>query len=368
MSEKLDRLLQRQQYERIKSSVSALVLYAQYQFSYCQVVMVIDESKCTDISGNIIKAWKEKGIAYMRNQGYEDVRALTIIVSDNCDDYRPIASSEPDCWLFEEETGRLLVFENSSDDFIILKRQIENITYEERLLSVESDDSIGTSLSSSYSNNDTKVIYNTTVISRRRMTEYFGQFEVTPVNILMVALNLIFFIFLSSKGSTLDANYMINRGAMYYDAVVQDHEYYRFLFCMFMHFGFDHLFGNMVVLWFLGPRVEKELGCLKYFALYMIGGLVASIGSFLYSAVWNHNIVSAGASGAIFAVIGALLWLVIKNKGHLENMTTTKVIILIGYAIYSGFRSEQIDMAAHLFGIIAGFGLAVLLYRDQNYY
>ena len=72
---------------------------------------------------------------------------------------------------------------------------------------------------------------------------------------------------------------------------------------------------------------------------------------------------SAGASGAIFALIGALLWLVILNKGKLEDMTVLRVCIMIGYALYSGVRAENIDMAAHLFGLFGGFIVAMFICR-----
>ena len=187
--------------------------------------------------------------------------------------------------------------------------------------------------------------------------------ELTPVNTIMVVINVLVFIVMSIFGSTEDVDYMLRTGAMYVPAVTLGGQYYRFITCMFMHFGFMHLLGNMVVLIFLGNNIERMVGKLKYFLIYMGSGLIGSLGSFAYSFLYNKNIVSAGASGAIFGLIGALLWLVILNKGTIGNITIPKVFLMIAYELYSGFTSPNIDMSAHLFGLFGGFILAFILCR-----
>ena len=191
--------------------------------------------------------------------------------------------------------------------------------------------------------------------------------DFTPVNTAMVIINVAVFIFLSLAGSTEDVDFMVGHGAMFVPLVLENGEYYRFFTCMFIHFGFMHLVGNMTVLLFLGDNVERCAGRVRYLIIYLLGGLIGSIGSFAFALLYDQRIVSAGASGAIFALIGALLWMVIKNKGHLEDMTVLKMCVLIVYALYSGFTSQNIDMAAHLFGLAGGFLIAMIVYRDAPY-
>ncbi|MBO4903669.1 MAG: rhomboid family intramembrane serine protease [Lachnospiraceae bacterium] len=167
-------------------------------------------------------------------------------------------------------------------------------------------------------------------------------------------------------GSTEDVGFMLGHGAMFVPSVLENKEIYRFFTCMFLHFGFMHLAGNMVVLMFLGDNVERAVGKYKFIIIYILGGLFGSVGSFVYALVYNPGIVSAGASGAIFALIGALLWLVIRNKGRLEDMTTLRMCVLIAYALYNGITSENVDMAAHLFGLLGGFLVAVVVYRKKD--
>ena len=191
--------------------------------------------------------------------------------------------------------------------------------------------------------------------------------RITPVNTAFVVINVLVFFALSCLGSTEDTRFMLGHGAMFVPAVLEEGQYYRFFTCMFLHFGFMHLMGNMVFLLFLGDNVERTAGKVRYVLIYLLGGMIGSTGSFLYALVYNRGIVSAGASGSIFALIGALLWLVICHRGRLEDMTTSKVFILIAYALYSGLRSENVDMAAHLFGLFGGFLVAFIIYRKRDY-
>ena len=73
--------------------------------------------------------------------------------------------------------------------------------------------------------------------------------------------------------------------------------------------------------------------------------------------------VSAGASGAVFAVIGALIYVVIVNRGRIENFTTRQLILMAGLSLYFGVTSTGVDNAAHFGGFLCGFLLGLLLYR-----
>lgn len=79
----------------------------------------------------------------------------------------------------------------------------------------------------------------------------------------------------------------------------------------------------------------------------------------------GENIVSAGASGAVFAAIGALIYIVLINKGHVENFTTRQLVVLAVLSLYHGVTSTGVNNVAHFGGLICGFILGVLLYRKS---
>ena len=74
--------------------------------------------------------------------------------------------------------------------------------------------------------------------------------------------------------------------------------------------------------------------------------------------------VSVGASGAVFGVVGAMAWLVLKAKGRLEGFTGPRMLIFILLSVYAGFADQGVDNAAHVAGLISGFLLAMLICRN----
>ncbi len=111
---------------------------------------------------------------------------------------------------------------------------------------------------------------------------YGNRKKAYQVTAAIAAANVIVFLALSLRGMTEDAEYMLAHGAMYVPRAVEQGEYYRLFTSMFLHFGFDHLMNNMVVLLIVGSRLETELGKIKYLFVYLAGGLCGSIASALW--------------------------------------------------------------------------------------
>ena len=344
MKDKLNHLFAENQFHRITSNISTITLYVQYRQDHASVVQVLDFQEAYPVIASDYKTYKLRAIDYMKSRGYENVDILTLVITSYVDECKKYVIDDDSVWILNSETKQLIVYERQIEDFCNLRSQIEDACVE-----------MGGSRS----------------VNPYRQYEEFKKKsliyrEFSLVNTILVVLNVVIFSVLSFSGSTLDIDYMLEKGVMFVPRILDNGEYYRFITCFFVHFGFLHLVGNMVVLMFLGDNVERQLGWWKYIILYMSSGLIGSIGSFTYAFYRNRGIVSAGASGAIYGVIGALLWLVIANKGRLEDMTITRVCVMIAYALYSGFTSENIDITAHLCGLVGGFLLAVILYRKEK--
>ena len=169
-------------------------------------------------------------------------------------------------------------------------------------------------------------------------------------------------------GSSHDTEMMMRMGASYAPLIIEEGEYYRLFTCMFLHFGIDHLFNNMLLLFFLGEILEGVIGKWRYLTIYMVGGIAANILSLWVELRMSMDMmpVSAGASGAIFAMIGAVVYLLIINEGRLEGLTIERLLIMIGLSLWQGFTSTNVDNVAHIGGLIAGFILAIIIYRKQR--
>ena len=190
--------------------------------------------------------------------------------------------------------------------------------------------------------------------------------QMSPVNTIIIVINVVVFAVLTFLGDTTDVQFMHHHGANFWPSVIEEHEYYRLLTCTFIHFGISHLFNNMLVLAYIGDNLERALGKVKYLVLY----LAAGIGSSAVSAVWSmfkdEYSVSGGASGAIFGVVGALLVIVIKNRGQLEDLSSRQLMFFAGFSIYHGVTSAGIDNMAHISGFLIGALLGGLLYRRKR--
>ena len=182
------------------------------------------------------------------------------------------------------------------------------------------------------------------------------------VNGLLIALNVLFFLYLEITGSSENAYFMYTKGAMSAPAVLEDGEYYRLLTAMFMHFGIRHIMNNMLVLFVLGDNLERALGHVKYLIFYLLCGIGSNWVSMMAHST-DTMTVSAGASGAIFGVVGGLLYVVTANKGRLEDLSTRQLVIMIFFSLYLGYTSTGVDNTAHLSGLVIGIVLAIILYH-----
>lgn len=186
-----------------------------------------------------------------------------------------------------------------------------------------------------------------------------------PCTVALIVVNVAVFIFLSFGGMTEDAYYMLQNGAMYLP-LLQQGEYYRLITSIFLHFGFSHLVNNMLMLGVMGWQLELVVGKIKFLIIYFAAGIGGNMLSALVEMRTGDFAVSAGASGAIFGIIGALLYIAVRNHGRIGNVSGQGILVMIALTLYYGFTSSGVDNFAHIGGLAVGFVLAVLLYRKRD--
>lgn len=142
-------------------------------------------------------------------------------------------------------------------------------------------------------------------------------------------------------------------------------EYWRFLTPIFLHADFAHILINSFSLFSLGRVVEKIYGNFKYGVVYLIAGIIGSIASFIFSV--NFGV---GASGAIFGLVGALLYFGIENPAPFKRYFGYNIIITLAINIFYGLSNKHIDNFAHLGGLLGGFlaaGIVKLKATNKRY-
>lgn len=250
----------------------------------------------------------------------------------------------------------LIIYENQSSDFLGLKDILEKILEEERFMRMHQEGDL-------VQEGDLE----------QTVDQGMKQW-ITPVNSVIVLINVIVYVMINiiikHTGYLGGMEKLVTKGALAYIQVIHNHEYYRILTSMFLHADFDHIFNNMLVLLFVGANLEKAVGKLRYLIIYFGTGIIAGFSSIGYNMWKDDKGYGIGASGAIFGVVGAILLILIINKGRLLNISSRQMIIFAILSLYGGFVNVGIDNTAHIGGFIGGLLIAAIIYRrpkkDRN--
>lgn len=148
---------------------------------------------------------------------------------------------------------------------------------------------------------------------------------------------------------------------------VQKPEWWRLATSVFLHFGWDHLFNNMLVLLYLGSLAERCLGKKHFIAVYLLSGIGANIVSVWWYVHQGELLVAtAGASGAIFGIAGLLLCIVLLSKGHFEGITLRQLVLMMFFTLYHGFAESGVNNCAHIAGGVIGFVCGILIFQRMR--
>ena len=150
-----------------------------------------------------------------------------------------------------------------------------------------------------------------------------------------------------------------------YGPLTIDNEWWRLLSSCFIHIGFIHLVANCFALAYVGLFLESHLKRITYLSLYLFCGTIAS----LTSLYWNDDLVSAGASGAIFGMYGLLI-VFLTTKTISKKLNSNTIFFIVFFVIINllGSFKEGIDGAAHVGGFLAGiiFGSIYVVLKNHR--
>ena len=162
----------------------------------------------------------------------------------------------------------------------------------------------------------------------------------------ILAINIIVFVIplLYGQSEAMVAQFCVHGPSVRYG------HYYRLFTGMFLHGSILHLIFNSYALYVIGSQIESFLGKFKFLMIYLAGGLMGS----LFSITFNGNMASIGASGAIFGLMGALVYFGYHYRVYLGNVIKSQIIPLIVFNLVLGFVMSGVDNSAHIGGLIGG--------------
>lgn len=170
------------------------------------------------------------------------------------------------------------------------------------------------------------------------------------ITYLIMGICIITFLLMYVFGNGSEDNLTLLKFGANLDVLTKRGEYYRILTCIFLHIGIVHLLLNMYSLYIIGPQVESFYGKIKYLFIYLYSGICGSI----LSLAFSNNVISAGASGAIFGLLGSLLYFGYHYRVYLGNVIKSQIIPVILVNLFIGFITPGIDNFAHIGGLIGG--------------
>ncbi len=168
---------------------------------------------------------------------------------------------------------------------------------------------------------------------------------------ILIGINILIFAAESMAGGSQNRETALRFGAMY-PPYIRRGQWYRMFTSMFLHFGFLHLICNMYSLYNLGPGLEYFMGVPLFLVLYLVSGLSGNILSYVVETRKGRNNLSAGASGAIFGLLGAyLLFAILPGYG---GVSLYGILRVLGINLLYTLSNRSINAMAHLGGLIGG--------------
>ena len=179
----------------------------------------------------------------------------------------------------------------------------------------------------------------------------------------LLGVNGIIWLAATAAGGTEDPDVLLDFGAMF-GPLIASGQYWRLFTAMFLHVGVLHLAFNGFALFIFGPLVEKAYGRLRFLTIYILAGLAGSVASYLANSIFDTIALAAGASGAIFGVLGALAAYFASQRrvfGMAAQRNLTGLLVLAAVNLVYGLATPGIDNWAHLGGFAGGFALGLAL-------
>lgn len=282
------------------------------------IVLIWDLSEL----GKIEREQYEKYIRMVKASYYrsfEKVSLLNILFTNEVEKARELCDDWNEHWIFHIEENKLIVYENQIGTFLNVRDLLEGSIKPKSLMS----------------------------------------YPICTISI--IAINVVVFVLVELTGGSLDTEHMYEWGAMYWPSVVENKQYYRIFTHFFLHFGLDHLANNMIVFGYIGSILERIIGKGRFLVIYFTSGILAGIASMGYNMFQGRIVVAAGASGAIFGVVGAMLYILIINRGRVVSLSLRQLILFGILSLYTGLTSQGVDNTAHIGGLLSGCIMAIFL-------
>ncbi len=333
--EQLSQYFANRNFDLIPTDSSAVSMYGTYEANYLYLINLIELGDGLELDFERYLEYKQLTMEQFAGNQADKTILLNIIVSDKTDLIYDAFNYTPD--LSESFIDVIWLVDKVDEKLVIPKKQMKNV------LHIEKD------------------IRRLLTNEKNSYYELEQRNSMPVVTYILLATNVLVWLFLEWWGSSTDTATLLAAGAMKFDLVVEQGQYYRLFNAMFLHIGFTHLFYNMFSLYIFGSRLEKFMKPLQAIIVYLGAGLVGSIASMAAAFISGNYAVSAGASGAVYGLMGGLLFISLIHRRPIEGLTTYVLWLFFILGIVYSVVTPNVDIFAHLGGFVGGVGITAIV-------
>ena len=185
----------------------------------------------------------------------------------------------------------------------------------------------------------------------------------TPAVFVLMALNVMAFLFEIAAGAWSDPQVLHTLGALEPYAVVVQHQYWRLVTALFLHYDITHLLFNVFALYVLGPPLERAVGAVRFSVCYLLAGLGSTGG---VVALTMFGVIRAvqliGASGSVMGIVGGWAAFLLQHRHMpMAKRRLNNIIMIVVIQTAFDLTTPQVSMSAHLCGLVAGFLVGIVI-------
>lgn len=231
---------------------------------------------------------------------------------------------------------------------------ITSKSYVDKVLNIH--DLINSVLTENNQSDESKISLHHLEEEVRKETSLETKTEDVYLTYCLMLLNISIWCFMFLESQQMDmTDLLIKFGANSPEHIFNKGQYWRLITSMFIHIGIVHVMYNCFALYLFGNRVEKYFGKINFSVIYITSGIIGSISSVLFT-----QSISAGASGAIYGLIGAVFALSQQRAKKVDGLSFYIISFIIITGLAFGFLDSQIDNYAHIGGLITGYILGYI--------
>ena len=188
------------------------------------------------------------------------------------------------------------------------------------------------------------------------------------ITIMLIIVNSLVFTIQCIMGGSENTDVLLKMGAAYTPYILENGEWFRLFTATLLHIGIKHLLYNMLALFAAGQFIEQYFGKVRFIVLYLLSGIAGNILYLVFELRLSQIFaVSAGASGSISGLFGAMVILALDPKTR-KIFPLPRVLFGLLFLILPNNDSDNVNIIAHLGGMICGFIIALAYYKLPLFY